>query len=274
MSKRVFGALMKPEEILNHIAEAGAWLPTTIVRQAFGQHDALTSALLGAIKLRADAKHGQDIRTHRLAAFGIFLLAQLRDHRLLDPLIGLLETTNPEQEDEWLFLEGCFSLAIVCSQGVCPLNVQRLKELALDPALKPLTRSLAVCAIGLLAAYGDITRAEAVRRMRATYSAVRTLKSEWTDACWARTAVRLHSKEFERELEWFLASGRLPHLCQKDIAGAMRIHPDTNFLFVAEFDPMVDLSSNVFLKDIRDGEVGLLPNGQIPGLGTLSWQRA
>lgn len=43
-------------------------------------------------------------------------------------------------------------------------------------------------------------------------------------------------------------------------------HPDANFISVIELDPMVDLFSNVFPRDMRNGEVGLLPNGQIPGL--------
>ena len=46
----------------------------------------------------------------------------------------------------------------------------------------------------------------------------------------------------------------------------MRTHPDANFISVIELDPMVDLFSNVFPRDMRNGEVGLLPNGQIPGL--------
>src|SRR5664279_6718 len=263
---QAIGSIMTPEEILHHITEAGAWLPITVVRQAFGQHEALAPSFLDAVQLRAAANHGQDIRAQRLAAFGVFFLAQRRDRRLFEPLIRLFETADHEHQDEWLFSIRLFFFGHRLLAGVCPLDGQKLGELALDDKLKPLTRSLALCAIGLRATYGDVARAEAVRRLRATYNAVRTLKSDWADSCWARTAAKLHSKEFERELQWFLASGRLPLQCRQDIAGAMRTHPDANFISVIELDPMVDLFSNVFPRDMRNGEVGLLPNGQIPGL--------
>jgi hypothetical protein len=257
---------MKPGEILQFIAEAGAWLPIVIVRQAFWQNQELVSDFLDAIHARAAARHGQNIRTHRLAAFGMFFLAQHRDRRLFEPLIRLLETSDPEQEDEWLFSNRLFFFGHRLLAGVCPSDTKLLLELSRDAKLRPSTRSLAICAIGLLAAYGDVTRATAVSQLRETYDSVRKLKSEWTDSCWARTAVKLHSEEFERELQWFLASGRLPRQCHKDVAEAMRVHPDANFMSVMGLDSMVDLFSNVYPQDIRNGEVGLLPNGQIPGL--------
>ena len=43
--------------------------------------------------------------------------------------------------------------------------------------------------------------------------------------------------------------------------------PDLHLLSVRALEPMVDLFSNVFPQDVRSGEIGLLPNGQIPGLG-------
>jgi hypothetical protein len=263
---QAIGSIMKPEEILHRISEAGAWLPITVAREAFGRHDALAPSLLDAVQQRAAAKHGQDIRAHRLAAFGVFSLAQHRDDRLLDSLICLFETSDPEQQDEWLFSNRLFFFGHRLLAGVCQFDGQKLGELAVDDKLRPATRSLALCAIGLQAAYGDVARAEAVRRLRATYNAVQTLKSEWTDSCWVRTAAKLHSKEFERELQWFLASGRLHPQCRQDVAGAIRTHPDANFLSVMQLDSMVDLFSNVFPQEMRDGEVGLMPNGQIPGL--------
>jgi hypothetical protein len=257
---------MKPEEVLQFIGEAGAWLPIVIVRQAFGRNEELASGFLDAVRARATAKHGRDIRTHRLAAFGMFFLAQHRDRRLFEPLICLLETSDPEQEDEWLFSGRLFFFGHRLLAGICPFDAKRLLELSQDSKVRPFTRSLAICAIGLLAAYGDVTRATAVGQLRQTYDSVRKLKNEWTDSCWARTAVKLHSKEFERELQWFLASGRLPRQCHQDVAEAMRVDPDANFMSVMALDSMVDLFSNVFPQDIRNGEVGLLPNGQIPGL--------
>src|ERR1043165_3309096 len=94
---------MKLEEILQRIADAGAWLPLTVVRRTFTEHQAVAPALLEAVTNRASAGDGRDIRNHRLATFGIFYLAQMRDPQVFQPLVQLFESTNPEAEDEWLF---------------------------------------------------------------------------------------------------------------------------------------------------------------------------
>jgi hypothetical protein len=51
-----------------------------------------------------------------------------------------------------------------------------------------------------------------------------------------------------------------------DLARALHGDPDIHLLSVRALEPMVDLFSNVFPQDVRSGEIGLLPNGQIPGL--------
>lgn len=257
---------MKPEQILQQIADAGSWLPLTVVRRAFTEHQAVAPALLEAITNRAAARDGRDIRNHRLATFGIFYLAQMRDPQILEPLVQLFESTNPEAEDEWLFSARLFFFGHRLLAGVCPHGPQRPLELALDPNLKPLTRALAVCAIGLMGVYGDIPRAEAVRLVRQTFKPMRALKEEWTASCWTRTAAKLHCREFERELQWFLASGLLTMESRHDLARALHGDPDVHLLSVRALEPMVDLFSNVFPQDVRSGEIGLLPNGQIPGL--------
>jgi hypothetical protein len=57
---QAIGSIMKPEEILHSIAEAGAWLPITVVRQAFGYHEVLAPSLLEAVRSYAAADRGQD----------------------------------------------------------------------------------------------------------------------------------------------------------------------------------------------------------------------
>jgi hypothetical protein len=114
--------------------------------------------------------------------------------------------------------------------------------------------------------YGDIPRAEAVKLVRQTFKPMRALKEEWTASCWTRTAAKVHCREFERELQWFLASGLLTMESRHDLARALHGDPDIHLLSVRALEPMVDLFSNVFPQDVRSGEIGLLPNGQIPGL--------
>jgi hypothetical protein len=117
-----------------------------------------------------------------------------------------------------------------------------------------------------MAAYGDVSRVEAVDRLRSTFQAVRDLNNNWTNSSWVRTAVRLHSKALQREIQWFLDSCRLEPECQRDIESAMLLPPDVNYMGIFALDEKVDLFRNVFILDIRAGELGLLTNGQIPDL--------
>lgn len=257
---------MTTRQIVDDIGEAGSWLPLITVRRAFTDREALAPILLQAVEGRAAAKDGRDIRNHRLATFGIFFLAQIRDRRLFEPLVQLFESANPEAEDEWIFSGRLFFFGHRLLAGCCPHDVQRPLQLVLNPDLKPLTRALGLCTIGLMGAYGDIARAEAVRLLRETYKPVRAMREEWAAENWTRTAAKLHCRQFERELQWFLASGLLTLQCRQDIAGALHGDPDAHLISVLALEPMVDLFSNVFPQDVRNGEIGLLPNGQIPGL--------
>ncbi len=257
---------MTAAEIIDCIGQAGSWLPLVTVRRAFTTRETLAPLLLRAVEQRAASTDGRDIRNVRLATFGMFFLAQIREPRLFEPLVRLFETTDAEAEDEWLFSGRLFFFGHRLLAGVCPHDPQRPLELVLNPNLKPLTRAMGVCAIGLMGAYGDITRAEAIRLVRETYTPMRSLKEEWTASCWARVAAKLHCRQFERELQWFLASGLLPIECRQDIARALRGDPDAHLISVLALEPMVDVFTNVFPQDIRNGEIGLLPNGQIPGL--------
>ncbi len=258
--------ILNPQQIINQIENAGAWLPLIVVRQAFKQHEALTPIFLEAVRQRAAPKGLLDIRQQRLAAFGLFFLAQHREPRTFDPLVQLFELVDSEQQDEWLFANRLFFFGHRLLGGVCPIDPQRLMDLALDSKKNPFTRSIGLCAIGMLAAYGDINRAEAVQLHRQLFEMVQNLRHAFMDGCWARAATKLHSAEFERELQWFLASGRLDSHDRSIIAGAMRSHHEENFASIVALEPMVDIFSNVFPQDMRDGEVGLLPNGQIPNL--------
>lgn len=257
---------MITEEIIDCIGQAGSRLPLITVRRAFTNRDMLAPRLLQELKKRTAEPHRVDIRNDRLATFGVFFLAQNRDSRLFEPLVQLFESMNPDAKDEWLFSGRLFFFGHRLLAGVCPHDPQRLLELALNPNLKPLTRAIAVCSLGLQGAYGDVARAEAIRLMRETFKPIRALKEEWTASCWARTAAKLHCRQFERELQWFLASGLLSFECRQDIAMALRGDPDEHLMSVLSLEPMVDLFSNIFPQEIRSGEIGLLPNGQIPGL--------
>ncbi len=257
---------MEADRICGQIENAGAWLPLTVVRQAFAQKDALTPLLFDAVRDRAAAGASLDIRRQRLAAFGLFFLAQHRDRRMFEPIVRLLETVDPAEQDEWLFANRLFFFGHRLLAGVCPLDAQRVMDLASDSKLSPFTRSFGLCALGMLAAYGDITRAEAVHRHRCLFKMVQDLKDEYLDDCWVRTAAKLHSLGLLGELQWFLASGRLDDHLQSIIAGAMRTHHEANFATIVALEPMVDIFTNIFPRDMRDGEVGLLPNAQIPNL--------
>jgi hypothetical protein len=257
---------LNPQQIINQIENAGAWLPLTVVRQAFTQHESLTPIFLERVRQRAVTKGLLDIRQQRLAAFGLFFLAQHRDPRTFDPLVQLFESVDSEQQDEWLFASRLFFFSHRLLAGACPSDARRVMELALDSKKNPFTRSIGLCAIGMLAAYGDISRAEAVQLHRQLFKMVQNFKHRFMDGCWARAATKLHSAEFERELQWFLASGRLDSHDRSIIAGAMRSQHEENFATIVALEPLVDIFFNIFPQDMRDGEVGLLPNGQIPNL--------
>lgn len=257
---------MSTKEIMDNIGQAGSWLPVVTVRQAFTRRDELAPILLEAVEKRAAAQDARDIANHRLAAFGVFFLAQNRDRRLFEPLVQLFESMNPEAEDEWIFSGRLFFFGHRLLAGVCPHDPQRPIDLALNSELKPETRALAVSAIGLLGTYADISRADAVRLLRDTFKPIRALKDPLITENWARTAAGLHCHEFERELQWLLASGLLSHQCRHDIGRALRGNPDAHLISALALEPMVDLFLNVFPVEIRSGEIGLLPNGQIPGL--------
>lgn len=256
---------MEPEQIRNQIANAGAWLPSTTVRQALRHRESVTPMLLEAVERRMAAGNGNDIITQRLATFGVFYLAQYQDQRIFEPLIRLIDTVDPQNEDEWLLSLRLHFFGHRLLAMVCP-DAERLLKMAIDPTLKPTTRALAIPAIGLLAAYGETTRAEAIRWLRKLFDPVKRQNQDLTDTNWALTAAKLHSKKFERELQWFVGSGRLDAHSRAAISAAMQQHPDTNFISMIALDFMVDLSLNVFSRDVRGGEIGFVPNSQIPGL--------
>jgi hypothetical protein len=252
--------------VLEEIASAGSWLPITTVRAAFCIREALTPIFLDIVRQRAAAAHPTDIRQHRLAAFGVFYLAQHREPELFEPLVRLMETCSADAHDEWLFSDRIFFFGHRLLAGVSPLAPQRPISLVMNPNLRPLTRSTALPAIGLLAALGDISRSEAVRHMRSLFGEVKAARIPELDSNWVRTAIKIHCRELQRELQWFLASGRLERDSRPLIADAMRQHPDDLFLSILELESAVDVFRNVFPQDVRDGEVGLLPNSMIPGL--------
>jgi hypothetical protein len=252
--------------ILEEIASAGSWLPLTTVRLAFSLQEVLAPIFLEAVRQRAAAAQPTNIRQHRLATFGIFYLAQHRDPYLLEPLVRLMEVSNPDAHDEWLFSNRIFFFGHRLLAGVSPLSARRQMELVMNSALQPLTRSAALPAIGLLAAFGDISRSEAVHHMRTLFKVVKAAQIPDLDSNWVRTAVKIHCRELQRELQWFLASGRLERDCRSLIADVMQQHPDDLFLSILELESAVDVFRNVFQQDVRDGEVGLLPNSMIPGL--------
>jgi len=257
---------MTDQEIIDAIERAGSWLPLVPVRKAFTCREALTPRLLEAVEHRAASVGTPDIRMTRLATFGIFFLAQNRDPALFKPLVQLLETSDPWVEDEWLFSCRLFFFGHRLLAGISPQDPQRLLDLALNDGLKPITRSLAIGGIGMLGAYGDIPRKEAIRLVRQLYLPMRGLREEWTACAWSRAAAKLHCREFQPELQWFLASGLLPDFTRPDISRALRGDPDAHLVSVSLLEPMVDIFRNVFPQDIRSGELGLLPNGQIPNL--------
>jgi hypothetical protein len=132
------GRVMKPEDILQQIADAGSWLPVTVARRAFTEHQAIGPALLEAVTNRAATPQERDIPKARLAAFGVFFLAQNRDRKLFEPLVRLFETMDQEVEDEWVFSGRLFFFGHRLLAGVCPHDPTRPLELVLNQNLKPL----------------------------------------------------------------------------------------------------------------------------------------
>jgi hypothetical protein len=263
---------MDPHQILEELSHAGAWLRLTTLRQAFEKKESLIPVLLDAVQGRAKQGGTGDVYQQRLATFGVFFLAQHREKRLLGPIIDLLQSADPQQEDEWLFAGRLHFFGHRLIAGARPADAKAPMDLVLNTSIRAPARNPALCAIGLQAAYGDISRAEAVACMRELFKAVKPFRDETMDACWVRSAAKVHSKALERELQWFLASGRLDRHCRTMIAGAMRNDPAVNFFSIVALEPMVDLFSNVFEREIRDGEVGLLPNAQIPSLELFTEQ--
>jgi hypothetical protein len=146
--------------------------------------------------------------------------------------------------------------------GVC----KNFRNTLLDTKLLPLTRSTGISAIGLLAAYGDISRSEAVEHLRTLFKAIKSKRDDELDSCWVMTAVKVHSEQLLPELQWFLASGRLNRKCQELIPVVLGYGQHLNLMSIIPLEPMIDLFSNVFPIEIRNDELGIVPNGQIPGL--------
>ena len=255
---------MEPTEIPNRIGATGAWLPITLVRQAFEQREALMPIFLEAVQARATAPAPLEVSQNRIATFGLFFLAQHRDRRLFQPLIQLCESLDPYEQDEWLLANRLFCFGHRLLAGICPGAGAQPLRLALDENRRPETRSLAIGAVGLSAVYGDRSRAETVTHLRTLFRPVQALNQELTTSTWARTAAKIHCREFERELQWVLASGRLDRVGRDDVAGALGQDPDALFISAQHFEPPVDLFRNVFTQEFRNGEPGLLPNGDLP----------
>lgn len=70
---------MTEEQIIDCIGQAGSWLPLLTVRRAFTERTTLAPLLLRAVEQRALSPDGRDIRNMRLATFGMFCLAQIRE---------------------------------------------------------------------------------------------------------------------------------------------------------------------------------------------------
>jgi hypothetical protein len=141
--------------------------------------------------------------------------------------------------------------------------------IAQDAKLKTTTRSIAVCAVGMQAAYGDVSRAEAVHHLRQLYKMVQILNDGFLDGCWVRAAAKLNTEAFEVELKWFLASGRLDAHNHSLISAAIEVDAESNFASIVALEPPVDLFTNIFPTAMRYGEVGFLPNGEIPSLSNF-----
>jgi hypothetical protein len=138
---------MDTNEILHVIGESESWLPMTLVRQAFENHEALAPYFLEALAERVEGKDIQDERIHRLCVFGVFFLAQHRDRRLLELLIGLLEAKELNPEVEGHFFSRLHFYGHRLMAGCCPMDAERLQKIVLDRKRRPVTRSLAICAI-------------------------------------------------------------------------------------------------------------------------------
>jgi len=257
---------METKQILNEIESAGAWLRLVTMRHAFDQRDTLTPVFLDAVQQRAAAKVDSDIQLQRVATFGLFFLAQHRERRVLEPMIRLLDSVESGVQDEWLFTARILYFGPRLIAGACPLDAQTPTNLALDSKLKPTTRGTVLCAIIMLAANGDITRAEAIVRFRQLFKPVQNLQQSSVAIWWVRAAAKLDAILFAHEIEWFLQSGLLTGNEQSYISEARQLDRQTLFASIALVEPPIDMTTNVFPQDMRHGEIGFIPNGQIPNL--------
>lgn len=257
---------MKPKQIIEEIGSAGSWLPLTTVQAVFAHHRALTPVFLEAVRERAATPNPNDIRLQRLATFGLFYLAQHRNQDLFEPLVRLMEMSDEQAQDEWLFSSRLFFFGHRLLAGISPTNPERVIEIVMNPNLRAMTRATALPAIGLLAAFGDIARNEAVRHLRTLFPTIKAARIPDLEANWVRTAAKVHCVELQNELQWFLSSGRMDRDFGSLIANVLRHHPDDIFLSILQLEPAVDIVRNVFQIEVRDGEIGLLPNAMIPRL--------
>lgn len=262
--------LMKADQILDQISEAENWLPITTVRCAFMYAEAVTPVLLDKVQKEIVSAGRSAVRDKRLAAFGMFFLAQHGNARLFDALIHLFETHDPWKQDEWLFSRRLFFFGHRLL-AECALPSERSPvDVALDPKLKPLTRSLAVATIGLQAAYGFVSRKQAVHDLRRLFNTFKEENIQPVMENWALTACKMHSRKFEQELLWCLSSNRMGEDLRPLVNASLQTHPDTNFASILPLESPVDLMHNVFPRIIRDGEVGFNPNAEIPNLGDFA----
>ena len=225
----------------------------------------LVPQLLEAVCERASAPRSCMASLQRLSTFGLFLLAQKRHPGLYAPLMKLLDAAAPELNDEWLCSRRLRFHAAQIVAAACP-DGRRLMNLAEDPKAQAHIRGAALEAIGLLAAFGDATRAETVSRLRALYPMVRRADDPILDSSWVSIAAKVHWHRLDNELRWFMSSGRLPAGLREVIADATRQHPDTNFVAVMALEPPINILVNVFAQEFRDGEVGLVVNKSGPDL--------
>jgi hypothetical protein len=112
---------MKTDEILDWIGKADTWLAATVVGQAFGDRDAVAPAMLDAIDQCAEAKQRLAARTLRMSLFGVFFLAQLRDRRLFEPLLRLVESADPKPGVDSLYYGRLYFFGHRLFAGACPL---------------------------------------------------------------------------------------------------------------------------------------------------------
>jgi uncharacterized protein DUF1186/SEC-C motif-containing protein len=199
-------AAMSPEEVKRVLEYNSGKFPFEAVSQAVAQREALTPMLLAELERAADSPQAllDEPESYMLHVYAMYLLAQFREPRALDPLLRLFSLTGDAVElllGDVVTEDGGALLASVCHGEVAPI-----KALIENREANEYGRDAGICALLTLVAEGDLDRGELIDYLR-QFS--RTLGPEdfLIQAFWVAAADELYPEELMPEIRAVYAAG-------------------------------------------------------------------